>query len=463
MNKHNAVAMKCYLLSFFLSFFFSVSNAQQMIDSYKKEIVFTSVNVIPMDSERVLTDQVVVVKNGKIVSVGKTGKVKYSKTAHIIDGKGKYLIPGLTEMHAHVPPVDDLEPMKEVLMLFACNGVTTIRGMLGHAKHLELRKIINNGEITGPRFYTSGPSFNGNTVTSAAQGADMVRAQKKAGYDFLKLHPGLTVEKFNSISSTAKAENIPFAGHVSFEVGVWRAIDAGYATIDHMDGFIEGLVPGIENMTEQDAGFFGMYLVNKIDTSRIQKLMSGLRSAGIGVVPTQALAERWMFPAEVETFANAAEMIYMNNQTLTNWRSQKQSMLNNPKYQATDMNAYIKLRRRLIYECEKNGVRLLLGSDAPQVFNVPGFSLHHELGYMVDAGLTPYEALKTGTVNVAAFFRRSGEIGQIKPGMVSDLVLLNGNPLQDIHQTKNIAGVMLRNNWLPKTFIDQQLKALEKR
>ena len=117
-----------------------------------------------MDEERVLQNQVVVVKNGKIIAMGDAQKVKFSKSALVIDGKGKYLMPGLAEMHAHVPPVDDIEPMKEVLMLFAVNGVTTIRGMLGHPRHLELRSKIQSGEILGPRFITSGPSFNGNSV-----------------------------------------------------------------------------------------------------------------------------------------------------------------------------------------------------------------------------------------------------------------------------------------------------------
>ena len=132
-----------------------------------------------------------------------------------------------------------------------CNGVTTIRGMLGHPRHLELRSKIQSGEIIGPHFYTSGPSFNGNSVKTPEAGAEMVRNQKQAGYDFLKLHPGLTKENFAAIAKTAKEVNIPFAGHVSFDVGVWRAIEAGYASIDHLDGFVESLVPGIDTIKEQ--------------------------------------------------------------------------------------------------------------------------------------------------------------------------------------------------------------------
>ncbi len=284
------------LLQFILLFSVVACSGQQLINNEKQEIVFTAVNVIPMDREGILENQVVVVRNGRIAAVGDASKTKYSKNALLINGRGKYLIPGLAEMHAHVPPVDDLEPMKEVLLLFAVNGVTTIRGMLGHPRHLELRSKIKSGEITGPRFITSGPSFSGQTVKTAEAAAEMVRQQKKAGYDFLKLHPGLSKETFAAIAKTAKEVKIPFAGHVSFDVGVWRAIEAGYATIDHLDGFVESLVPDIENTTEQQNGLFAMFIADKADTSKISKLTSALRNNKIWVVPTQALAERWFAP-----------------------------------------------------------------------------------------------------------------------------------------------------------------------
>ncbi len=451
------------LLLKFILLLCSVScDAQQPADTKNTDVVFNAVNVIPMDSERVLENQVVVVANGRIAAIGDAGKTKYSKNATVINAKGKYLIPGLAEMHAHVPPVDDLEPMKEVLMLFAVNGVTTIRGMLGHPRHLELRSKIQSGEILGPRFITSGPSFSGQSVKTAEAAAEMVRQQKKAGYDFLKLHPGLTKETFAAIAKTAKEVNIPFAGHVSFDVGVWSAIEAGYATIDHLDGFVESLVPGIENTTEQQNGLFGMFVADKADTSKILRLTTALRNNKIWVVPTQALAERWFTPNKSpEDLRNEPEMKYMAATTLNNWVNSKKSLMNNPQYNAESINRFIALRRKLIYECNRNGVGLLLGSDAPQVFDVPGFSLHHELKYMVDAGLTPYEALRTGTVNVATFLNRR-DMGVIKKGAVADLVLLNGNPLTNIEHVKNIEGVMLGTRWLSKDQISKELKRLEK-
>lgn len=432
---------------------------QQLIDSQQREIVFTSVNVVPMDSERVLENQMVMVKYGKVTAIGE--KLKYGKSALVIDAKGKYLMPGLAEMHAHVPPNEDTEAHKRVLFLFAANGITTIRGMLGHPRHLELRSKINSGEVFGPRFYTTGPSFNGLSVKTAQRGADMVREQKTAGYDFLKLHPGLTKETFAAISSTAKEVGIPFAGHVSFGVGVWRAIDAGYSSIDHLDGFVEAMVPGIESMVEQQTGLFGMYVADKADVSVIPKLMSELKSKNIWVVPTQSLADRWFAPNFTgDEFLKDPDSKYMDKKTVTQWIDSKKTLMTNEQYYAKKINDFIMLRRKLILECQKNGVGLLLGCDAPQVFNVPGFSTHNELKYLVDSGLTPYQALLTGTVNVAKYLNLA-DAGTIKPGAVADLILVSGNPLTDITNTKKVEGVMVRGKWLSKTEIETGLKKLE--
>ena len=450
-----------YVLFICLSFCFILLQAQDPINSSQREIVFRSVTVIPMDQERIIEKQDVVVKNGIITAIGKTGTIKYESDALIIDASGKYLIPGLAEMHAHVPPVNDIEPMKEVVQLFAINGITTIRGMLGHPRHLELRSKINSGEILGPRFITSGPSLNGNTVKTPQAAFDSVRSQKQAGYDFMKLHPGLTKENFAAIVTSSREVNLPFAGHVSFDVGVWRAIDAGYATIDHMDGFVESLVPGIENMKETETGLFAMYIGSKADEKKIPALVKGLKDHSIWVVPTQSLAERWMSPMrDADALAKEPEMVYMNKATITNWTTSKKNLTSDARYDANSVNKFIQLRRKLIYECNKNGVGLLLGSDAPQVFNVPGFSVHHELAYLVDAGLTPYEALRTGTVNVARFLKRQ-DMGTIKKGNVSDLVLLNDNPLTNIRNTQKIEGVMLGKLWLSKEYIAAALTKIQ--
>jgi imidazolonepropionase-like amidohydrolase len=442
--------------------FISLFAYGQPVDNTSKEIIITSVNVIPMDTEKVLENQSVIVKNGVITYLGDAKNAKPAKDAIKIDGKGKYLIPGLAEMHAHVPPNGNIDQAKDVLALFLANGITTIRGMLGHPNHIQLREMINKGEVVGPHFYTTGPSFNGQSVKTPERGAEMVKEQKAAGYDYLKLHPGLTKETFPAIASTAKEVGIPFAGHVSFGVGVWRAIDAGYSSIDHMDGFIEAITPGIDTLAEQETGLFGSWIAINADESKIPNLVSKLAEKKIWVVPTQALAERWQSPQPASVYLNTPEMKYMKAEELKGWENAKNGYLNNPNYSKEKAEALVKVRRNMLRQCQKGGVGLLLGSDAPQIFNVPGFSAHHELKYLVDAGLTPYEALKTGTVNVAAYLGKNNE-GAIKTGYVSDLVLLNGNPLKDINQTKSIDGVMIGKKWLSKEYIASELKRLERK
>ncbi len=438
------------------------THSQGLVSLQNRELVFQNVNVIPMDQERVLTNQSVTIRNGKIAAITNAGKTKPTQGALVVDARGKYLIPGLAEMHAHVPPVDDMEPMKEVLTLFLANGITTIRGMLGHSLHLTLRDQIRSGQVLGPHFYTTGPSFNGLTVKSPEEGAQRVRNQKAAGYDYLKLHPGLTLRNFNAVAATAKEVGIPFVGHVSSGVGVWRAIEAGYSSIDHMDGFIEGLIPPNQLPEESETGLFAMFVSDKADRSQIPKLMHGLKENNIWVVPTQALAERWFSPIAPEILNQAPEMKYMNQQTRESWVKTKQNLQANKSYDKEEIKKYIQFRRELIKACYDSGVGLLLGSDGPQIFNVPGFSVHHELKYLVEAGLTPYQALRTGTVNVAEYLNQSASTGTIAAGKQADLVLLNGNPLQDISQTTRIEGVLLGDQWMPKGYLEGELKKLEK-
>lgn len=194
---------------------------------------------------------------------------------------------------------------------------------------------------------------------------------------------------FDALAKKAKEVGMRYAGHVSYDVGVWRAIESGYASIDHLDGFVEALVPGVENISEEDRGLFGLYIGTKADVSKIPALTKALRENNIWVVPTQALAERWASPQKsAEAFAKDPDMIYMSEKTLNNWINAKNNLVKNPAYDSASAMVWIELRRKLIKACQDDGVGLLSGSDAPQVFDVPGFSLHQELQYMVASGLT---------------------------------------------------------------------------
>jgi imidazolonepropionase-like amidohydrolase len=427
----------------------------------EQDLVLDHINIIPMNKERVIMDQSVTIRDGRIQSIRPAGK-KFSKFVKRIDCTGKYLIPGLAEMHAHIPPVDDIEPMKRVLTLFLVNGVTTIRGMLGHPLHLNLRHEVQTGGIAGPRIITSGPSFSGRSVGSPEQAAAMVIDQKNKGYDFLKIHPGVTLDEFNMIVKTAREVGIPFAGHVPFEVGVWRALMAGYATIDHMDGFMEYLVPAIEHMNESSIGLFAMFISDHADTSKIPSLMKGLKQHNIWVVPTEALDQRWFTPLRTaEEFSAEPEMVYIDKKTRDAWKESKKTLMANPLYNTADMMQYMKIRRQFISSMQQYGVGILLGSDAPQVFNVPGFSVHQELEYYTQAGLTPYEALRTGTYNVGRFLKRD-DIGIVRIGAVADLVVLDENPLLDIRNTRKINMVIREGTVYTKEYITEQLESIRR-
>lgn len=423
--------------------------------------VVKNVTVIPMDTDRVLPQQDVFITDGVITYVGNASSQEADKDALTIDGTGKYLVPGFAEMHAHVPGTNDTVIAKNVLEMYVLNGVTTIRGMLGHPQHLVLRDEIQKGAIVGPRFYAGAPGLMGSTVKSVTDADSLVRKYKKEGYDFLKLLPGLTLENFNAVAKTAKEVNIPFAGHVSTDVGVWNAIAAGYASIDHLDGFVEAVIPGIEKIPANQRGLFGLHIADKADWKKTDTLMHALQQNNIWVVPTQALAERWFTPAKsAEAFSKDPEMVYMDETTLGNWIKSKQNMMADPLYDSAKVMALIALRKKLIKACVDNNVGIVAGSDAPQVFDVPGFSLHQELKYMADAGLTPYQVLQTATTNVGKYFNNAN-LGVIKKDAVADLVLLNSNPLDDITHTTDIAGVFFGTKWLSKQEIDGRLDKLK--
>ena len=201
-------------------------------------IAFVGVNVIPMDRERILENQTVVVEGDRIVRVGPAGEVEVPGGAEVIDSRGRYLIPGLGEMHAHVPPQGGRRWMEQVLFLYLSNGITTVRGMLGQPEHLSLRDDVASGKTLGPRIYTSGPSFNGTSIPSADSARRAVAHQKEAGYDFLKIHPGLTREQYDAMVEAASELGMVWAGHVPVDVGLARALETHQATVDHLDQYM---------------------------------------------------------------------------------------------------------------------------------------------------------------------------------------------------------------------------------
>jgi hypothetical protein len=378
-----------------------------------------------------------------------------------VDGRGKFLIPGLAEMHAHIPGGQAPDSVVErTLFLYVAGGITTVRGMLGHPTHLALRARAAKNQLISPTIYTSGPSLNGKSAPTPESAARMVTEQKAAGYDFLKIHPGLKRDVFDTLAATAQRVGIQFAGHVPLEVGLARALDARYATIDHLDGYVEAMVRDGAPLTATQSEFFGLNLGEYLDESKLPALMKATRKAGVWNVPTQMLIENLVLPGSTDALARRPEMRYVSAKNLSDWADWKNSLLKETGSSKESARRIIDVRRKLIRALHVGGAGLLLGSDAPKVYNVPGFSTHRELEALVTAGLTPYQALETGTRNVAVFFGTLAETGTTNVGKRADLILLEGNPLADIRNTTRRAGVMLGGRWLPKAEIDSRLAAI---
>jgi hypothetical protein len=406
----------------------------------------------------VLTDQTVIVEDGRITHVGRGRSAPAGATT--IDGRGKFLMPAIAEFHAHVPSGAQAVHARRTLSLYALAGVATARGMLGAPMHLALRDSIAAGQLFGPRLLTSGPSFNGNSATSPGAVAAMVRDQKAAGYDLLKIHPGVPRAAFDSLAAVANALRIPFAGHVPLEVGLDAALTSKYSTIDHLDGIVEAMYTGPLPLTPQVNGFFGLGIMRQLDQSRFGAIVDRIKASGVAMVPTQILMDNYTNDATGEELTSLPEFRYWVPQQVAAWRTSKNNILVQSPVTREQRQEYTALRRRLIKALHDGGVPFLLGSDAPQLWNVPGFSSHRELGSLVAAGLTPYQALRTGTVDVAKFMGEEGRAGVVRVGARADLLLLDANPLQAIGNSLRINGVVVNGRWIGPAERGRMLEAL---
>jgi imidazolonepropionase-like amidohydrolase len=297
-------------------------------------------------------------------------------------------------------------------------------------------------------------------VKDAEQGARLVREQKQAGYDFIKLHPGLSRDSFLAIAHTAREVGIPFGGHVSQDVRLRLALEQHQATIDHLDGFVQAVSSAADDPTAHPDN---VGLVWKLEPPRIPDIVARTRASNSWIVPTQSLSENMLGQLTSEVLDARPEMRYVSPKLRADYRKRKQGTLDIKALTPELSNQYLDLRRQLIRELNQANAGLLLGSDAPQLFNVPGFSAHRELQSMVGAGLTPYEALRLGTVAPATFLRESGKFGIVAVGASADLVLVDANPLADIANTHKISGVLVRGRWLSRQFLDDGLKELQQR
>lgn len=426
-------------------------------------VLFRNAQVVTMGEAGVLPSADVLVQDRRIARIAPGGSLEAPEGAAVVDAAGRTLIPGLAEMHAHVPGPQMRQYAEDVLLLYAAHGVTTIRGMLGHPWHLELRAALADGGVLGPRLYTSGPSLNGNSVPDVATAVRMVREQKDAGYDFLKLHPGLKRAVFDAIAATAREAGIPFEGHVSDDVGLTAALGAGQRAIDHLDGYMQVLVDPQCLDGRLAPGFFGIGLTPCFQPDRMAAAVEATVEAGTWMAPTQVLLERWVQPPTEAGLRASAAARYLPATVIDQWLRSRSAFLGLQGLTPDLARKFVEVRRELIGELHRAGVPFMLASDAPQVFNLPGESALAELAIYAQSGMTAAEALATGTVNAARYFDAAETFGQVRKGLEADLVLLGANPLEDIAAVRRIEGVMLRGRWLDRAALDARLEALARR
>ena len=330
--------------------------------------------------------------------------------------------------------------------------------MAGAPTGVALRERVRAGEVLGPELVIFSPSLNGNSVQSPAQGAQLVEAHRQAGVDGLKTHGGFaSAETYDSIVAAARRAGLELAGHVTPDFGLTRAIDAGQQ-IEHLDGFLHALLPPGYNGPQ-----FGQLIVDpvvlaQLDTARIPALARTMAERGIWNGPTLALFETIVADSTAEQLLARSNMRYVSQNARRQWPmqlNQQRAQMGTPE----GRRAFVRIRNRIVQALHAAGARLLVGSDSPQFFIVPGDAVHREMAAFVSAGVTPFGALVAATRAPAEYLGRS-DLGTVAVGKTADLVLLDGNPLQDIHQTRRVGGVMVGGRWLDAARVQAMLEAV---
>lgn len=418
---------------------------------------FIDVTVIPMDTERVIQHQTVVVRNGRISEIGSTAKIKVPRNALRIDGRGKYLMPGLVDMHTHI--TDDavegtpLASENGELLLYVANGVTTVRNMKGQPKHLQWRKETATGEILGPTIYTCGPAVLG--LQDPQEARRIVLEQAKAGYDCIKVYspPDWSEEAYKSLIATAKEVRIPAVGHFPRNLSFDVALTTGQVSVDHLEEFLytyffkqkgheldEKLIPAAAKATH-DSGI-------SVSTTLVTYDYIGLQISDDSFQRLLKKPELKYVPRSIRVLAE--------NPEVNGYRKKI------PPDKFKTLRAILSFQKKILKALQDAEVRIMLGTDSSWnlPFVIAGFSVHEELRNLVDAGLTPYRALRAATRAPAEFLHASKEFGTVAVGIRADLILVDGNPLEDVSNASRRNGVMVRGRWFKEAELQQLLQEL---
>ena len=411
-------------------------------------LAFVDVNVVPMDGERVLAGQTVLVRDGRIAGLGPSKRVKVPRGASVVDGRGKYLMPALVDMHVHLRNYSEAETAA-LLKLYVARGVTTVLNLSGTPRHLELRGRVRRGELFGPNIYTSGP-FISNATGSSPTPEEVERAvveQKRAGYDLIKIHGDFTREAYARLFVAARREGLRVVGHAPRNLGPEVMSEERQDVVAHAEEYIYD--------RESNSGDFA-----KVEP-RIPELARATAAAGTWLIPNlTAYKNIGLQASDIDGVMRRPEMKYVPPGIAAGWGPET-----NPYYlrfrhlPVEGFWARYRVLEKLTKGFHTAGVRLLAGTDAMNPSVVPGFSLHDELRDLVAAGLTPYESVRTATANPGEFLS-GGETGVVAAGKRAELLLVDGNPLVDVGNASRLSGVVLRGRWLPAAELRAMLEEL---
>jgi imidazolonepropionase-like amidohydrolase len=420
------------------------ANADDSRTAEKQAVIaFVHVNVIPMDRERVLANQTVVIEGDRIKQIGASKSIKLQATVQQIEAKGSYLIPGLVDAHVHLQSQIEFP-------VYLANGITTVFNLEGRPAHLHWRKQVASGEVLGPAIFSTGPIFFGGR--SAAEDVKLVDEQATAGYDAIKIYNTVSKEEYPAIIAEGKRKNMLLMGHVAREPGFALALQSGQS-IAHLDEI------AYTNFNSKNDDDFD-HLV--LDDSKIPTIAHQIKAANIYVTPTlNNFALTVQQATDLDAFLKNPELQYVAPWTLENYQPANNRAKNRfgPRLYPVLQNL-LATQRKLLKAMNDDGVPLMAGTDATEVGPVAGFGLHHELQEFVEDGFTPYQALATATTTPMRYLRQSAEVGTIEVGKRADLVLLTGNPLSDISNTQKIAGVMVRGRWLEAKELTSRLRGV---
>lgn len=420
-------------------------------------IAFVAVDVVPMDSERILDDQTVLVRGDRIAALGPAGAVTVPAGATVIDGSARYLMPGLVDMHVHLLAPDQLP-------LFVANGVTGVRNMWGTPDVLALRDRVAAGTLLGPTIYTTGPIIDGvpaywpgsESIDDPSRADELVASHERAGYQAAKLYMNLDRPTYKALIAAARKHALLVAGHVPTALGMREVLAYPMDSLEHMWGYF--LDPAAAPATDDALGILTAEAQSWLDASDadMDELARALAGASIWSCVTLTSRKRAADLENPEAAFAGVKSRFVSPLIKHIWLTgNPYALLPAAKFEVL-RKSYGKAEM-MIRALHLAGARILLGTDTPNPFVVSGFSAHEELANLVAAGLTPYQAIRAGTHDAAEFLGQATEFGTIAVGSRADLLLVEGNPLQDVSNVAKITGVMLRGRWLPGERLQRML------